>query len=975
MAFLGDTVVKGSLRCLNKLYTKDFQVSGDTSFARLSVTGDATVSGTLRLTNTTDVAASAQNNVALIIGSQTGGHLEFNGNEIMAKSNGTTAGTLNINVDGGRVNIGGSSLYVNNGVLTAPTIRGTTAEISNLNVTNKFRANEIDLQMISTVTGGALYISPSVKFNNSGTRLTVNKNNNTLTINIEDSTISSEMSGIPWSAQSKVKVSGTLGGVTTGTMDGCIQSFNPSGHTMTVVVSGDNSANVAAGTYTSANMQDFTVMVYERHDTQANKDFKVGIWLNCYDMSNSSSAMRIYGGTSDYPTAMIGNLNGAFHDAVNGINPNGWGIYTDNGFFRGTIVATDGRIGGFTLGASSFFSVNNNPSNNNFYLMPTGSQSQNYTVGGENKNSWVLTSGTTFGIDKNGGVYATSGKIGGWTITQSDLHYGNYGNDNSVMLNPTGTSGVYKDIGGSGNINGWTITSGANFGVTKTGAVYATSGKIAGWTIGANRLSYGSWGSDNSAMLCPMGTNILYGDSAKSIGGSDSIYGWTITSGETFGVTNTGAMYATSGKIAGWTINATSLSNGTWGSPNSVMLCPAGTNDDKDGRKTIGGSDIISGWTITSGETFGVTKTGKVYASSGRIGGWDITGSYLMSVHDKTASQEGYNRMWIRNGSDTDYGDFLVVEHNTIEPGVLGNEQSWPFWVRSDGTFHAEKGDIGGWTISPNDLYDQTGNRLTPGTVEFASSGTQYKWRYSIAEWGTETGNSYGFVLSSKSPNGTWNGHTGFYVENYDYDNTTKLIWSDARIQVLGDLISGRLASENTQRIRVVNKYNNCQLATNPQGYAGLYHLSAPNQPDEKWLIYMDSSGTVIANTSDIRYKDVYGETSVDEIVALLRNVKPINFSYKEDCKKLVQTGFSAQEIRDVLQNNNIGYRPYLVIEQKSEDGMIPIHDLNTPETDEIIYSLDYSKFTPILWGGWQIHDKRIAKLEAEIERLKKMIV
>lgn len=51
--------------------------------------------------NTTDVAATAANNVALITGNPSGDHLEFDGNEIMAKSNGTTAATLYLNSEGG----------------------------------------------------------------------------------------------------------------------------------------------------------------------------------------------------------------------------------------------------------------------------------------------------------------------------------------------------------------------------------------------------------------------------------------------------------------------------------------------------------------------------------------------------------------------------------------------------------------------------------------------------------------------------------------------------------------------------------------------------------------------------------------------------------------------------------------------------------------------------------------------------------
>ena len=70
-----------------------------------------TVTGTLILSKATDASATANNSPALIVGgSATAAHLEFDGNEILAKKNGTTATTLNINTDGGLVSVGSGGL-------------------------------------------------------------------------------------------------------------------------------------------------------------------------------------------------------------------------------------------------------------------------------------------------------------------------------------------------------------------------------------------------------------------------------------------------------------------------------------------------------------------------------------------------------------------------------------------------------------------------------------------------------------------------------------------------------------------------------------------------------------------------------------------------------------------------------------------------------------------------------------------------
>ena len=87
-----------------------------------------TVTGQLVLSKTTDVSGTASSEGALVIGNKTGTHIAFDGNEIMAKTDATTPGTLNINLDGGMVTIGPGGLKVNGTVvLTAISNAQTTA--------------------------------------------------------------------------------------------------------------------------------------------------------------------------------------------------------------------------------------------------------------------------------------------------------------------------------------------------------------------------------------------------------------------------------------------------------------------------------------------------------------------------------------------------------------------------------------------------------------------------------------------------------------------------------------------------------------------------------------------------------------------------------------------------------------------------------------------------------------------------------
>ena len=148
----------------------------------------------------------------------------------------------------------------------------------------------------------------------------------------------------------------------------------------------------------------------------------------------------------------------------------------------------------------------------------------------------------------------------------------------------------------------------------------------------------------------------------------------------------------------------------------------------------------------------------------------------------------------------------------------------------------------------------------------------------------------------------------------------------------------------------------------------GVYDIS-----DSSWIIYRNSSNTtVVVTSSDARFKDNLGEISEEEMLALLRGIVPINFIYKNDEDKVVQNGFIAQNVRDILIENGIGYRSYLLIEDADgKDG--EIHDLETSEED-VKYGLDYSKFTPLLVSGWQYHEKKIRELESEVAELKSEI-
>lgn len=632
MAFLQNLIVTGSSKFLNKLYATDIEVSGT-----FGTSGNLSVGGTLDVTGTstfgTVVADKITNNGNLY--NNGGIELSYATPYIDFHFNKSTADYTSRIIEraSGILKIF-SNLEIATS-LTVPTTTITTANINsgnvtNLNVIDRLHATHFDLQSVAQL-GGAFYVSPTVKFpTDSNTAFTITKSGSTLNITISDSALTSTtLAGVVWGANAKIKASGKIGTVTTGTMDGTVTSINTSSHTLVISVSGENSGSVEAGSYTSANIDNFCVMMYETADAHP-----VGIMMNSYG-TDGRTYIDIHGGTatSTAPNVRIGNLGGL---SFNGTTlSNQWGIYTNNGYFSGSIIANGGKIGGFTIGSTAIYTgtLTANSDNN----IGLSSADFTRTIGGTSRAGLRLAIGDKVGITGDGIFYGSNiqvsgGKIGGWSIETNTL--GNYTTVTSgtastqygVLLNTGTASSTQVLCAGSRAYNGTTYGDWSfNFYVRNDGYLFSKSGSIGGWTIGSNALYYGTpLGSEDSVFLVPEGST-----GNVSIGGSESINGWTITSGTDFGVTKTGALYcsdvhvtgeitATSGYIGnstnGFTIDSSGFYSGTKTGNTSGYISLSNGNF----TRTINGTSVSS-LRFAIGSKFGVTTDGTLYASGANI--------------------------------------------------------------------------------------------------------------------------------------------------------------------------------------------------------------------------------------------------------------------------------------------------------------------------------------------------------------------
>lgn len=301
-----------------------------------------------------------------------------------------------------------------------------------------------------------------------------------------------------------------------------------------------------------------------------------------------------------------------------------------------------------------------------------------------------------------------------------------------VFLGPTGTlvstpvgltfaqiMGRVLKVGTNGSIligieNPNSETYGSFSGVF-AGTLYATAGNIggasAGWVIDSNRLeSRGTTkkivmdGTDGQIYIGTYGTGVYNGASTPFYVDRNGYF--SLGNKLTFNpVTNVldvnGTITADAGNIAGWSILPNRLSSGTGSS--SVSLASSG------GTSIYAGSSnpAVAPFKVTNTGILtatGVDLSGRLVATSGSIGGWNITAASISSSGATPIILDSNGKITIGNtnwGNSANY--FYVANDGKFG---LGNKLTWDTsTLLIDGVITSASGVIGGWNIGTNRLY------------------------------------------------------------------------------------------------------------------------------------------------------------------------------------------------------------------------------------------------------------------------------
>ena len=366
---------------------------------------------------------------------------------------------------------------------------------------------------------------------------------------------------------------------------------------------------------------------------------------------------------------------------------------------------------------------------------------------------------------------------------------------------------------------------------------------------------------------------------------------------------------------------------------------------------------ILSGTTIEG--TLTLAKEGYIRLHS-YSGTW-LNGFQNAPIICPDAKDSSLYYPWIiqKNTSDNvmvtvgTYKNYFVIAGSTTSRTVNGYDNAL-FFNMSNGHL----------SLNNKYLYLHSNNYkdYAPTKTGSGASGT----------WGINISGTSKTITDILPVNKGGTGNSSFAASKLLYYNGSKIVALNSS-SLSTTLLGLKTTTTDTVRIYTQNNYNNVDLRTSTN--AGIYHANTTGSKTAKWLIYINTSGVVTANTSDRRKKKYIEDTTEYETTSILKNIKIRNFIYKEDIghNNLIQNGIFAQDLRDIMKQYNISNRPWLQWHYNDNDNDNVYYDINEPETDNMTYEINYSSLIPLLIKGWQINENKISQLKDKIKELEEM--
>lgn len=406
---------------------------------------------------------------------------------------------------------------------------------------------------------------------------------------------------------------------------------------------------------------------------------------------------------------------------------------------------------------------------------------------------------------------------------------------------PSGTTTTEQMIADQTTIDGGIITTG-----------YISADRIAAGSITADKIATDAIKSRN------------YISSGGTQGSFLNLSDGSFTSPNLSWDSN-GNLIATGGLIAGWTITNGKLYNGTSagyagiGKESVAWAFWAGASSPDDSANAPFRVGHNGSFKATNADI-----TGIITATSGKIGRYDITKTYLMTNSGSNASGIGGDQAFWAGAEDSNSAPFrvgydgrLIAENavikGNIEAGNLGDEGD---------TVAIMNGHIGIQGTSNNVEIYSTG-------FKFGIDGDYYLM--SVSEGVKCYRNLYatdfiadGWIYNASGGHYTWKDRADAYISCGSYNNTNNIYY-----------------------------------------YAG-YHAFYVNGDSGSGMMYIETSGVSsrkgFRNSSDERIKKDFRHFD-DDFIKSYMQLEPIKYRFKDDTDISYHIGFKAQNVNSVLND------------------------------------------------------------------------
>lgn len=423
------------------------------------------------------------------------------------------------------------------------------------------------------------------------------------------------------------------------------------------------------------------------------------------------------------------------------------------------------------------------------------------------------------------------------------------------------------------------------------------------------------------------------------------------------------SLQAICAKIGGFTIDSNSIYNGTWGNSGSVMMCTGSST-----AKSIGGSANINGWCFTAGDKFGVTKAGALYATSGKVGNWNIDSVSLYS--DKVTSDGYLRRVYLQTLNSTNPDETWAF---SVQKGATSGESpsklNAMWYVTGNGDMYSNNitaagnylnvyhnltiGGAGAWVGYALHCH---GNAYVDGKISLSGDVecknlVLGKGAYTNTYVTADAYGSTSFIVNSSARHVIGEKTDTFYNQAAFSGNTYPQIYGNGTYLLFG--------YGNSQAVQLDNSKRFMPVADNTYylGYSGY-----------RWKQVYAAAGSI--STSDRNQKKDIQELDT-KAYDFIMGLKPVKYKFIENDSDRKHWGLVAQDVEQLMAQIGITSKDFagfikspkikVINEKTREEMVIP---------NEYDYGLRYEEFIAPLIKTVQMQEKKIQYLESMVTHL-----